>query len=215
MSIVSPVPEFPLTPEVNASTDRMLDACDSLDAHEKLSRARTVEADLRGMIKEALGRQDACTLTPEGYAALGKTPPVVVYLAASFTRKQEIRSVMKILRGHGIRCTSRWLNEDNTYVAPDDHEGSQLCALDDLRDIIAANTVVVFTSPKTDHLESHAHLVEFGMGVIFGRRCIVVGRLENVFMHLPQVEHYETIEQFLWEITDGIHQPKCAPREGA
>ena len=108
-----------------------------------------------------------------------------VYLAAQYQRRGELQMYAEKLGTLGIEVTSRWLNGD--------HEGLpwEKCAVDDVEDVTAADTIISFTNSDYRYSRGGRH-VEFGMGVITKARLILVGRAENVFHELPQVEQYKT-----------------------
>ncbi len=119
-----------------------------------------------------------------------------VYLAARFSRNDEMRGVRDVLEAIGYKVTSRWidlhggdqlesaaaevLNSDPASVA---HFGQH-----DIEDLAAADIVVSFTS--TDGGGKGGRHVEHGIAIGMGKRLIVCGPRENIFHTLPQVEHY-------------------------
>jgi nucleoside 2-deoxyribosyltransferase len=119
-----------------------------------------------------------------------------IYLAARFSRNDEMRGVRDVLTAIGYEITSRWidlhggeqkesaaaavLNSDPASVA---HFGEH-----DIEDLRAADVVVSFTSP--DNVGKGGRHIEFGYGLALGKRMVVVGPRENIFHTLPQVEHY-------------------------
>ena len=124
-----------------------------------------------------------------------------IYLAARYSRIDELNRYSVQLRAAGHEVTSRWLLgnhqiqesvdavEKATISVP--KEGS-IFALDDYEDVAKANVVVSFTEEPRAHASRGGRHVEFGLGLGWGKRVIVVGPRENVFHTLPQVEHYWT-----------------------
>lgn len=125
-----------------------------------------------------------------------------IYLAARFSRNDEMRGVRDVLTALGHEVTSRWidlhggdqqesaaqhvLNSDPDRVA---HFGQH-----DIEDMEAADTIVSFTS--ADGGGKGGRHVEFGYGLALGKRAIVVGPREHIFHTLPQVEHYDNWSRF-------------------
>ena len=119
-----------------------------------------------------------------------------VYLAARYSRNDEMRGVRDVLKALGYMVTSRWidlhggkypgsftpeqLNDDPVYCAR--------VAEADLDDLADADTVISFTSPG-EYGKGGRH-VEFGLALGLGKRLVLVGPRENVFHTLPQVEQY-------------------------
>jgi len=119
-----------------------------------------------------------------------------IYLAGSFSRCEELNGYADELRslGHIVDC--RWLEgfhqvhpgawkvENSEEMPPE----AERFAIDDLKDLYASDIVVSFTGTGAHRGGRH---VEFGMGVAWGKRMIVVGKRENVFHCLPVVEFFE------------------------
>lgn len=120
------------------------------------------------------------------------------YLAARFSRHDEMRGVRDVLQGVGHTVTSRWI---------DLHGGDQLesaaaeqlntdpdsvadFGLHDLEDIAAADVVVSFTS--ADGGGKGGRHVEFGYALGIGKHVVIVGPRENIFHTHPDVEWYPT-----------------------
>lgn len=130
-----------------------------------------------------------------------------IYLAARFSRNDEMRGVRDVLTALGHEVTSRWidlhggdqqesaaqavLNSDPESVA---HFGQH-----DIEDLEAADVIVSFTSP--DGGGKGGRHVEFGYGLALGKRSIVVGPREHIFHTLPQVEHYPTWGRLVMALT--------------
>lgn len=113
-----------------------------------------------------------------------------IYIAASYARREEMLAKSKTLIASGHEITSRWLLGDQ-------HLGPAVDAQHDIIDLMAAECVLSFTQRPVDGYTSGGRHVEFGIAIAAARRCIVIGPRENVFHHLPQVEHYATWEDAL------------------
>jgi len=121
---------------------------------------------------------------------------VNIYLAARYSRREELciyRSDLEIL-GHTI--TSRWLHGNHQLTDEELRadggavEKRARFALEDWQDLIAATVCISFTEePRSGNSRGGRH-VEFGAALALGQRCIIVGARENVFHCLLTVEWY-------------------------
>ena len=118
-----------------------------------------------------------------------------VYLAAPYVRKDEIKARAEELREAGIEVTSSWLEEPHKpsiQMHELTHEEHQEYAMNDVRDVLAADLLVFFTDPTKAIIRAGRH-VEFGMAVARYMPIVVVGcEFENIFHHLSNVTHYES-----------------------
>jgi len=141
-----------------------------------------------------------------------KTRPQV-YLAARYSRREEICEYRSQLQEMGYTVQARWLNgghqisnngtpigengeslveDGSTNVAASELRGK--FAQDDWEDVTNAELVINFTeTPRSNHSRGGRH-VEFGIALARGARVIVVGHRENIFHWLPSVEFHETWE---------------------
>jgi nucleoside 2-deoxyribosyltransferase len=126
---------------------------------------------------------------------------VKIYLAAPYSRKDDMNVYAQELRDAGFTVTSRWLDENHppsvqmTDLTPKEH---RQFARRDIHDVQSADAMVFFTDPTKTILRAGRH-VEFG--IILGLNCIsdkvrsilVVGlEHENLFHYSPYVYHYPT-----------------------
>jgi hypothetical protein len=131
---------------------------------------------------------------------------VKIYLAARYSRRDEMRAVADQLRQFGHEVTSRWLETewvnrpDSGAAAPPEYR--EQYAVIDMEDVRASHCVISFTEAPGDGSRGGRH-VEFGLAVAWGRRLVVVGFRENLFHHLPGVEFYPTTLLML----DGLARP--------
>lgn len=113
-----------------------------------------------------------------------------IYLAARYDRRNEMKSVAEVLEAAGHAVTSVWV-----YGLHDDLP-DLVSAVEDLDGVAEADCVVSFTEEPLEHAPWAARggrHVEFGLGVAMRKRLCIVGRRENIFHHLPQVEIYSTV----------------------
>lgn len=119
-----------------------------------------------------------------------------VYLAARYSRHEELQAYRKDLESIGHEVTSRWINGGHQISKEELGEAANAkrvqFAQEDWSDLMAADCCISFTEiPRTTTTRGGRH-VEFGAALATGQRCIVVGPLENIFHCLPGVEHFAT-----------------------
>lgn len=119
-----------------------------------------------------------------------------VYLAARFSRREEVRRYSIQLQSLGHTCECRWLTDPTHRIEVDHLAGNSLqfnteLAFHDLHDLDASDTVVFF-SPGGSRGGCH---VEFGFALARTKRLIWVGERQHVFSYLPQVEWFPSWEE--------------------
>lgn len=103
-----------------------------------------------------------------------------IYLASQWARRAEMRIRRQSIQALGHTCTSRWLDEAEG-VPP--AEAAQV----DMADILAADSMILFTeTPQAGYMTGGRH-VECGFAIASGIPICVVGPRENIFHHLPQI----------------------------
>jgi hypothetical protein len=122
-----------------------------------------------------------------------------VYLAAAWSRQQEIRAVAQELRAIGVEVTSRWLDEREAQNPADWARHRRETAFIDIQDVRRADILVRFTDNlKTETIPSHlgtgARMFEFGLAWGAGIPIVVVGGRQNVFDYLIGITHLPDVE---------------------
>jgi nucleoside 2-deoxyribosyltransferase len=107
-----------------------------------------------------------------------------IYLASNYSTHPAMRDRAKELRDLGHEVVAEWIsgthNMDGAYA---DAKYAEL----DLRDIDAADAIILFTdSPPGSRSRGGKH-VEFGYALAKGKRLFIVGTPANIFHHLPGV----------------------------
>lgn len=125
-----------------------------------------------------------------------------VYIAARFSRRHECNALAQELKARGCTITSRWVLPDTDHVVPTgmseqaaDSE-RQRFALEDVEDVKAADWMVSLMEEPRNNSRGGRH-VEFGIGLGIGLSMTIIGPKETVFHHLPHIEQYETVEEFI------------------
>lgn len=123
---------------------------------------------------------------------------MIVYLAARFSRKNEMLMVKEHLeeRYPGlIEVNSRWLTGEHEWIGVPDHEippeENARFAAEDLRDIENADVFVCFTEGEGSGFSRGGRHVEAGYALSLGKDLLVVGPRENVFYCLPNFHHVD------------------------
>lgn len=126
-----------------------------------------------------------------------------VYLAARYSRREQLKELAAELERMGHTVTSRWLETewvnrpDQSSAAPPEYR--QKYAAIDLEDVRAADVVISFTESPGDGSRGGRH-VEFGYALALGKRMIVVGHRENLFHEHPTVEFFGST----WDMLRGV-----------
>ena|ERR1022692_90044 len=122
------------------------------------------------------------------------------YLAAGFSRKNEIADRCLQLNIRGISTTSSWPWEDappETTLTSITDEYLETHGLKDIAEIDAADGIILFTQEPTEPFVRGGRMHEFGYAHGKGKRLIVCGPRENIFHYLPQVEVFATWSELL------------------
>ena len=133
-----------------------------------------------------------------------------IYLAARYSRRQELCQYRNALEALGHLVTSRWLNGSHQISSagvPIDETGEALIEAgsspdadklrrefveEDLSDVSNAEVMISFTEiPRSNHSRGGRH-VEFGLAVAMKKVVFVVGYRENLFHYLPEVIFCDT-----------------------
>lgn len=124
-----------------------------------------------------------------------------IYLAARYSRRDEMREIAAKLEQMGHVITSQWLDtnwevtEKGSSAAPAEYREEHSAI--DMGDVKAANCIISFTEePRTSRGRGGRH-VEHGLAAAWGHRLVVVGYRENLFHHLPGVEFHEGAAEML------------------
>lgn len=140
-----------------------------------------------------------------------------VYLAARYSRREELCGVRSLIEQMGHSVTSRWLNGGHQI----DDQGAPLTeerekqfedgdpranalrvhfAQEDFIDVNTAEVLIAFTElPRVSASRGGRH-VELGLALAWSKTVIVCGPRENVFCWLPDVIHVESAVDALGEL---------------
>lgn len=137
-----------------------------------------------------------------------------IYLAARYSRREELAEYRSELETLGHNVQARWLDgkhqlsdagtpigDQGEHLVEGVDDGStnvenaklrQKFAQDDWEDVNAAALVISFTEPPRSKANRGGRHVEFGIALANKARVIVVGHRENIFHWLPVVEFFDT-----------------------
>jgi hypothetical protein len=125
-----------------------------------------------------------------------------IYIAARFSRRPEANRLARILVAAGHTITSRWVKPDCDHVLPTglsaqaaDAERARF-AREDWEDVCACNWMISLMEEPRSNSRGGRH-VEFGMALAMGCALTIIGPRETVFHHLPAVEQFDTLADFL------------------
>jgi hypothetical protein len=122
-----------------------------------------------------------------------------IYLAARFTRWNEMASRARELQTRGHTITSRWHNGTHFAKLPFDRtiRSPELSAFadEDLFDIDRAQAVILFTE-HGPRIGGGPH-VEAGYALGQKKRLYILGPRENAFYHLPEVFQFNDWQSLL------------------
>ena len=138
---------------------------------------------------------------------------MLVYLAARYSRRDELRLIRDELQRRGHVVTSRWLDTEWSEKPPKERQGldhssaappeyRQRHVIEDVEDVLTAACMISFTEQPRSDGRGGRH-VEFGIALATGKRLVVVGPRENLFHYHPRVEHYDDVANMLRNVFDG------------
>lgn len=115
-----------------------------------------------------------------------------IYLAAPYTRREEMRGYAFELHKAGHSVTSRWVGEthqDNGVdgVKENEIEFNRRCAMEDIEDIRAADVLIFFSEPPRSSYSRGGRHFEMGYALAIGVTVVSIGYRENIFHSLDEV----------------------------
>lgn len=117
-----------------------------------------------------------------------------IYCAGPWTYKETLKDIALAIRGLGFEVTSRWhdtTHNSNIYEAAPKVMKDE--AQKDYDDLGRADTVVYMNLTK-----SEGKATELGIALARGYTIYAVGGKQgNVFLHLPQIIHFNTFNEVM------------------
>lgn len=136
-----------------------------------------------------------------------------IYLAARYSRREELCGYREQLRALGHTVDAVWLNgshqisdtgnpigeEGESLVEGDDGSTNERAAklrekfaIEDMRDVKNCDLLIAFTEePRSSSSRGGRH-VEMGIAIGLGKPILIVGPRENIFCWLPNVRQFDT-----------------------
>lgn len=127
-----------------------------------------------------------------------------IYLAARYSRNEEMRKYRDDLAKLGHEVTSRWIDQHGglelTSCSPERLENRPAdCARFaevDILDLEMAGLLIVFTEIGPSDSKGGKH-VEFGIALALDKKIAIVGPRENVFYCLPRISKFDTFDELV------------------
>lgn len=145
-----------------------------------------------------------------------------IYLAARYSRREELCGYREQIRNIGHTVDAVWLNgqhqisdqgtpigENGEALVEDDDESTVLrsaelrrhFAQEDFRDVMMCDMLIAFTEqPRSGNSRGGRH-VELGIALGMMKPVWIVGPRENIFCWLEDVRQFDTWEQCLEFLT--------------
>lgn len=128
-----------------------------------------------------------------------------VYIAARYSRKEEMIEVQRELERVGLIVTSRWLTEPHpatTGLEDVSDADNRYYAGVDLEDIERCDHILFFS--ESNLYPRGGRHVEFGYALGLGKKLHVVGERENIFHYLDSVVVHVTLQHYLDYMTEAF-----------
>lgn len=116
-----------------------------------------------------------------------------VYLAASYTRRNEVRTLAEELEQIGVYVKAQWLYEPPAIPGHEDAHCREM-AYTDIRDIRDCDVFVRLADDLSapmvpSELATGARMFEQGLAYGLGKEIYVVGGHQMLFDYMPRVQH--------------------------
>lgn len=112
-----------------------------------------------------------------------------LYIASNYNSHPEMRGIAARLEASGHFVTSEWIQ--GTHGSGDQNER---WARIDIRDLEAAEGLVLFTEDFSNSRVRGGKHVEFGYAMAKGKRLFIIGARRNVFHSLSEVAAFAEIQ---------------------
>lgn len=141
-----------------------------------------------------------------------------IYLAARYSRREELCVYRSVLEKMGHVVTSRWLNgahqisdrgtpigdQGEKMVEGDDGNNSDEAARmrdrfarEDFADCMSCDLLIAFTEPPRSSASRGGRHVELGIALGTMKRVFVVGHRENIFCWMEDVRFFERFNDLI------------------
>lgn len=117
-----------------------------------------------------------------------------IYLAARYSRREELRQVACMLVERGHKVVSEWVFRDDDELSVDRLESSarqaHRVADRDVRGIQSCDLLVQFSGDGTTQGGKH---FELALAWAYRKECVIVGPPENLFQFLPGIRRVKDL----------------------
>lgn len=119
--------------------------------------------------------------------------PAKIYMAAKYSRREEMENYAPRLEAAGWKVNARWVFGEEEGMS-----GADISAMD-LEDVETSDALVIFTHPRAEPQSGGGRFVEMGYAMALNKDIYVIGPVENVFCEDIVVKRFDTLEEFLDE----------------
>ena len=127
---------------------------------------------------------------------------MLIYLAARYSRRDEVKGYAEHLKENGFSVDAGWLygHQQESEIAKVVESATMTMPITarsfaelDYYDLSKADVLISFTeSPRGTSSSRGGRHVEFGLALAWGKPLIIVGPRENVFHTLEQVKQFDS-----------------------
>lgn len=121
-----------------------------------------------------------------------------VYLAAQYSRLEEMRDYATRLNNIKHWVTSSWLSDNRSIITKPVDYNMRNFAYEDINNINRADLVVVFAEDPNNQIDGDRGDRHFELGYALGagKLTAIIGPRENKFYHLTKVIYFRTFNNF-------------------
>lgn len=133
----------------------------------------------------------------------------LIYLAAQFHLKDDVGIRKEELVKLGYQVISTWTEEAaNGVCSLKDFEHNYHLEVSerDIREIDQCDILVLFTVDPDEYTRRGGRHFESGYAYGINKRLVIIGPRENIFHYLPGVDVYDTWEQFVGTLENGVYE---------
>lgn len=123
-----------------------------------------------------------------------------LYLASRFTNIKQVREYADQLKSDGHEITANWV-----YGGEEGLTFTDIAVLD-VKDVIRADALILFTEPYGTPVPGGGRMVEFGVALATNKRLFIVGDRENVFHWWPNITQFPRFEHLRNHLTRWIQK---------
>lgn len=128
------------------------------------------------------------------------------YLAASWSRRDEILQASRELNAIDVMAWCHWLHDEDEMPTHGQEKFLRENALCDVNDVSDCDVFVRFSDDLTSalvpsHLATGGRMFEMGLAYALGKPIYVVGGKQNIFDRLPNIIHVKDFAHLKRELS--------------